>query len=658
MAPPVYEPDEAGEAPTARLGKRLGEDSQTQRHDSVSSVGERNVLAATSAGRVEMGKSGGTGLLVGRSNSSQAGGLSLGFANEPSVFARGSEPSTTQAQQPASVANHHASPQYFGGHGGARQSNSSRTTWSLADFRVGERVGASRLSAVYHAMHKSTGMDIALKCYLRDRLDAFSLAQIKREVSIHAKLAHPAVVPFYGSFEDERGNIYLLHEYARGGDVFSLLNKSGGAFSEAQTCGQILHPVASAVAYLHARGITHRDIKPENLLVGDSNAAAKVTDFGFAMDFTQNQCKTRLGTTDYMAPEIVRCDKAMRDRLRAENRSGYGPEVDCWAVGVLAYECLVGAAPFEGGGTNEVYARILTGKYHLPDRFTPEAVDFIAKALDPDPRTRMSAEQMLRHPWITRHCEPKPDADAQATDVDAEQPARRAGERAVREFIGGCAHAARGVWLEESREYRAPVVLGQLFPSRDGRRRVWGRSARGCRGGLRPRAVRAVRAAPELPPREERPAAARAGEHGGDARRLGGRRRGRLASQLVLSQDSAHVQAGLGTDAGVHIQRGVRGGRWKHVRRGDVPGWVQVAERQQPVGAAPHGGNRGRLGPDDGVKRLRGGGSGLDLPFFAPPLCVERAESSRCSLRFICKSKRIREGSITNVVLRSVERVN
>jgi serine/threonine protein kinase len=126
------------------------------------------------------------------------------------------------------------------------------------------------------------------------------------------------------------------------------------------------------------------------------------------MDFTQNQCKTRLGTTDYMAPEIVRCDKAMRDRLRAENRSGYGPEVDCWAVGVLAYECLVGAAPFEGGGTNEVYARILTGKYHLPDRFTPEAVDFIAKALDLDPRTRMSAEQMLRHPWITRHCEPKP----------------------------------------------------------------------------------------------------------------------------------------------------------------------------------------------------------------------------------------------------------
>ena len=62
-------------------------------------------------------------------------------------------------------------------------------------------------------MHKSTGMELALKCYLRDRLDAFSLAQIKREVSIHAKLAHPAVVPFYGSFEDERGNIYFCLLY-------------------------------------------------------------------------------------------------------------------------------------------------------------------------------------------------------------------------------------------------------------------------------------------------------------------------------------------------------------------------------------------------------------------------------------------------------------
>ncbi|ACO64177.1 CALK protein [Micromonas commoda] len=331
----------------------------------------------------------------------------------------------------------------------------SGRTWSLSDFRMGERVGASRLSAVYHAMHKSTGMELALKCYLRDRLDAFSLAQIKREVSIHAKLAHPSVVPFYGSFEDERGNIYLLHEYARGGDVFALMNKSGGTFSEAQTCRQVIQPVASAVAYLHARGITHRDIKPENLLVSDVDAACKVTDFGFAMDFTQNQCKTRLGTTDYMAPEIVRCDKAMRERLRAENRSGYGPEVDCWAIGVLAYECLVGAAPFEGGGTEEVYARILTGKYHLPGRFTPEAADFIARALDLNPGTRISAEQMLRHPWIVAHTqssEPSP------------EPARRR-RTSMQSNLRDVLENEPSVMLSEDEPGEQPEVFGLRNPA-------------------------------------------------------------------------------------------------------------------------------------------------------------------------------------------------
>jgi serine/threonine protein kinase len=106
----------------------------------------------------------------------------------------------------------------------------------------------------------------------------------------------------------------------------------------------------------------HRDIKPENLLISDGGDSCLLTDFGFALDYKKSKCVTRLGTTDYMAPEIVRCDKARRDELRALGKNGYGPEVDCWAIGVLAYECLVGTAPFEGGTTTEeTYARILEG---------------------------------------------------------------------------------------------------------------------------------------------------------------------------------------------------------------------------------------------------------------------------------------------------------
>ena len=196
---------------------------------------------------------------------------------------------------------------------------------------------------MYHAQHKSTGMNIALKCYLRDKIDPLTLSQIQREMEIHASVSHPAITNFYGSFEDHRGNIYLMLEYAKEGDVFGrghihslhvlkpttltrccfraasrlqclhrihhvctgysmnkqshhqclhrihhrvliphvlrasflsrakkrrtyewidtafgLISKCGGIFSEAQTCRQVIRPVAAAVSYLHARNIIHR----------------------------------------------------------------------------------------------------------------------------------------------------------------------------------------------------------------------------------------------------------------------------------------------------------------------------------------------------------------------------------------------------------------
>ena len=275
--------------------------------------------------------------------------------------------------------------------------------WSLSDFRIGERVGASRLSAVYRAQHKSTGLELALKCYLRNKLDPFSLTQIKREIQIHSRVAHRSIVPFYGSFEDERGNVYLLLQFTRRGDVFNNLSSAGGVFSEETTCAEIIQPVAAAVAYLHTNGIMHRDIKPENLLVGEVGAGCQLTDFGFAVHYRTNRCVTRLGTTDYMAPEIVRCDKARRDALRAVDRSGYGPEIDCWAIGILAFECLVGCAPFESDSTEETYRRILAEEPDIPEHVSPEARDFIRRCLEKDPNRRLGALQMLSHPWMVAH---------------------------------------------------------------------------------------------------------------------------------------------------------------------------------------------------------------------------------------------------------------
>ena len=75
-------------------------------------------------------------------------------------------------------------------------------TWCMADFRVGERVGRSRLSNVYHATHKASGMDVALKCYLGHKLDAFTMTQVRREIEIHGAVTHRSIATFHGSFEE------------------------------------------------------------------------------------------------------------------------------------------------------------------------------------------------------------------------------------------------------------------------------------------------------------------------------------------------------------------------------------------------------------------------------------------------------------------------
>lgn len=151
--------------------------------------------------------------------------------------------------------------------------------------------------------------------------------------------------------------------------------------------------MAAALMYLHKKHVIHRDIKPENILVG-IHGEIKISDFGwsvhapnsrydhicpvfyfvtleFGIDCGQLYRRTTMcGTLDYLPPEML-------------NGSNFHNEkVDLWSLGVLTYEFLVGAAPFEDNPV-ETQRRIVKADMKVPDFVSPEAADLIRKVYFP-----------------------------------------------------------------------------------------------------------------------------------------------------------------------------------------------------------------------------------------------------------------------------------
>lgn len=149
--------------------------------------------------------------------------------------------------------------------------------------------------------------------------------------------------------------------------------------------------MADALIYLHSKHVIHRDIKPENILIG-MRGELKISDFGWSVHAPNTRRTTLCGTLDYLPPEMI------------EGRE-HEHWVDVWSLGVLLYEFLVGAPPFEdaSGGYKATYRRIAKVDLHVPEHVSADAKDLIQRLLQHDPDKRMPLAQVLQHPWILKH---------------------------------------------------------------------------------------------------------------------------------------------------------------------------------------------------------------------------------------------------------------
>ncbi|KAI5117993.1 hypothetical protein M0805_004490 [Coniferiporia weirii] len=261
--------------------------------------------------------------------------------------------------------------------------------WSLHSLEIGRPLGKGKFGRVYMVRTKCEPRYIlALKClYKSEIVESKVEKQIRREIEIQQNLRHPHILRLYGYFHDEK-RIFLMLEFAGKGELYKQLNKVG-SFSEKRS-SRYIDQMADALSYLHSKHVIHRDIKPENLLLG-IKGELKIGDFGWSVHAPGNRRKTLCGTLDYLPPEMV---------LGKEHNE----RVDYWALGVLTYEFLCGAPPFEDlSGHNATYKRIAKVDLKIPPKVSPAAKDLIQRLLKFEPEERLPLSEVLQHPWITMY---------------------------------------------------------------------------------------------------------------------------------------------------------------------------------------------------------------------------------------------------------------
>ena len=255
-------------------------------------------------------------------------------------------------------------------------------------------LGTGSYGHVYLVTHNITKKKYALKVINKHRLiQAYGNCElIYNEKEIHSKLNHPNIIKLYNFFETDEEINFLL-EYAENGNLHSLIKKENG-FSE-NVAYKYFIQIVNAVYFLHQNNIIHRDIKPENILIGDSDLL-KLCDFGWAKELTVNNRSTFCGTVEYMAPEIVGCEK-------------YDCSVDVWSLGILLYELLMGYSPFRSKKEKNTMIKI---KHHSLsfDKNKPlskECQNLIEGLLNVNPLSRFKLRDILEHPFITLHSNKK-----------------------------------------------------------------------------------------------------------------------------------------------------------------------------------------------------------------------------------------------------------
>ncbi|KAJ4198136.1 cAMP-dependent protein kinase catalytic subunit [Fusarium falciforme] len=292
-----------------------------------------------------------------------------------------------QQQQQAQPQQHQANHQQQPSNGS--QMRVTKGKYSLGDFDILRTLGTGSFGRVHLVQSKHNQRFYAVK--VLKKAQVVKMKQVEHtndERRMLADVKHPFLITLWGTFQDIK-NLYMVMDFVEGGELFSLLRKSG----------RFPNPVAKfyaaevtlALEYLHSKNVIYRDLKPENLLL-DRHGHLKITDFGFAKR-VPDKTWTLCGTPDYLAPEVV-------------SNKGYNKSVDWWSLGILIYEMLCGYTPFwDSGSPMKIYENILKGKVKYPAYVNADAQNLLERLITADLTKRLGnlyggPADVKNHPWF------------------------------------------------------------------------------------------------------------------------------------------------------------------------------------------------------------------------------------------------------------------
>ncbi|PNW79089.1 hypothetical protein CHLRE_09g400330v5 [Chlamydomonas reinhardtii] len=331
------------------------------------------------------------------------------------------------------------------------------TDWHVEQFELHKELYRGKTSLLYMATDRISGVQVALKLYRKRKLSVLNRYQVEREVRLHINLHHENIIHLFAAFEDEK-HVYMVQEFAVCGDLFEDLKKGGGQLKEKYAVRDVIVPFLSALSYLHGMGIIHRDIKPENILLG-ANKTIKVADFGLSINIHHERPVTRAGTLDYMAPEVLVCpDKRRPEENKDKVLLGYTAQVDSWAVGILAYELLVGYPPFEQESRAATYEHIMYKEAKFPSWMSEEARRFIGLALCKNASQRPTIADLLTHAWVQPYLVRHPPGVAGSTGTAGPSRLRNSVSMAIHDTTSGAVPAASSASSQPAQPARASSV--------------------------------------------------------------------------------------------------------------------------------------------------------------------------------------------------------